>query len=130
VARTFERRTTPAKPDNNIVAARWRTVAELQISSEELSPRRLSGEQTVVVVDNCPHDGSLISADHVDRRVARVRSSRLAAARVQRSLQTRALVSSSSVGATRGSFVIELFCARTAGVLMNTQRSLEVLDMI
>jgi 8-oxo-dGTP pyrophosphatase MutT (NUDIX family) len=41
VARAFEQRTTPGRPDGNVVASRWWTLAELQTSSEEFAPRRL-----------------------------------------------------------------------------------------
>ena len=41
VARAFEQRTRPGKPDDYIVASRWWTLAELQTSAEEFAPRRL-----------------------------------------------------------------------------------------
>lgn len=41
VARTFEQRTSLAKPDHYIIASRWWTLAELQTSSEVFAPRRL-----------------------------------------------------------------------------------------
>lgn len=41
LARAFEQRTAPAKPDNYIVAARWWTLLELETSSDDFAPRRL-----------------------------------------------------------------------------------------
>jgi len=41
VARAFEQRTTPGKPDDYIVASHWWALAELQTSIEEFAPRRL-----------------------------------------------------------------------------------------
>jgi 8-oxo-dGTP pyrophosphatase MutT (NUDIX family) len=41
LARAFEQRAVPAKPDNYIVAARWWTPRELEASSDDFAPRRL-----------------------------------------------------------------------------------------
>lgn len=41
VARNFQQGTTRGRPDGYIVAARWWTIEDLQISSDEFSPRRL-----------------------------------------------------------------------------------------
>lgn len=42
VARGFEQRTAPTKPDAYITASRWWTLEELLHSSEEFAPRRLA----------------------------------------------------------------------------------------
>ena len=41
VARAFQQGSTRGRPDGYVVASRWWTLAELQMSSDELSPRRL-----------------------------------------------------------------------------------------
>ncbi len=41
VVRAFEQGTTPGRPDGYVVASRWWTLTELQMSSEEFAPRRL-----------------------------------------------------------------------------------------
>lgn len=41
VARAFEQRTTPSRPDSYIIGARWWTPAELASSVETFAPRRL-----------------------------------------------------------------------------------------
>ncbi len=59
VARAFEQRTTPAKPDDYIVASRWWTLAELQTSTEQFAPRRLPaliGDIIEARYPTCPID--------------------------------------------------------------------------
>jgi 8-oxo-dGTP pyrophosphatase MutT (NUDIX family) len=42
VARSFERRGAPARPDSYVIGARWWTLDELAGSNDEFAPRRLA----------------------------------------------------------------------------------------
>ena len=80
----------------------------------------LESGTVVVVDDNCPHDGGLISDGHVEGELlACVRHGgqlRACSGRCERARHSELHRSEQP----RGSFVIDLFCVRTAAVVMNT----------